>query len=195
MSGLDFLLIGLGIVAVAGGLAFWYRTMMRKLAAIWAPNTRIVQGTFSRFRALLRGTYHDRPVMAYLGNQRGMATDDVGPSTYSYTVRMTVPPGSDNWTLASRFSRKGAKPEWVLQAKPGPAERLKAVGLLDAVESAPRNWQLRYRAGSGRLEISISGVGMYFSPNVATFQAQLDLLLRLEAVTRAAAGKPLLQAA
>lgn len=57
MSGLTILLVALGVPALIVLLALWYRSMMRKLTAIWAPNTQLVQGTFSRFRALLRGTY------------------------------------------------------------------------------------------------------------------------------------------
>jgi hypothetical protein len=193
MSGFQLLLVLIGILAVFAVFALWIRSMMRKLAALWAPNTRLVNGTFSRFRARVRGTYQDRPVLTYLGNEGG--ADDFGPKTYSYTVRMTVPPGFENWALLFGVPRKGEPPVWNLKAKPGPAEQLKAAGLLAAVERAPRNWRLRYRAGSGRLELSIAGVGMYFCPDSGTFQAQLDLLVRLAAIIHAAAGTPLRQAA
>jgi hypothetical protein len=184
----QFLLIALGIVAVFVLLALWFRMMMRRLAVLWTPNTKLVKGTFSRFRAKLSGTYQDRPVMAYLGNEGGGGPDDFGPKTYSYTVRMTVPPGAEDWAVVFSVARKGEPPAWNLRAKPAPAERLKTAGLLTAVEGAPRNWRLRYRAGSGRLEISIAGVGMYFCPDLGTFQAQLDLLSRLASITHDAAA-------
>lgn len=186
MSDGQFLLIVLGIVAVTALIALWYRMMMRKLARLWAPNILLVNGTFSRFRALLRGTYQGQPVMAYLGNESG--GEDATAKSYSYTVRVTVPPGFENWAVAYAIPRKGEPPAWTIKAKPGPAEQLKVAGLLTAVENAPRNWRLRYRAGKGRLELSISGVGMYFCPDTPTFQAQLDLLMRLTAVKTAAAG-------
>jgi hypothetical protein len=192
MLGSQFLLILLGIVAVAGLLALWFRSMMRKIAARWTSNTQLVNGTFSRFRAQLRGTYHGRPVMMYLGNEGG---GDGAPKTYSYTVRMSVPPGSENWALNWSVPRKGEPAAWNLKAKPGQADQLTAAGLLSAVESASKNWHFRYRASSGRLELGISNVGMYFCPDTAAFQAQLDMLVRLAAVTQAPAGTSLLQAA
>jgi hypothetical protein len=185
MSGFQLLLILVGIVAVFAVIMLWMRGMMRKLATRWAANTQLVKGTFSRFRAKLTGAYGDRPVMAYLGNEGG--ADDIGPKTYSYTLRMTVPAGFENWTSVCVVPRKGEPPAWNLKAKPEAAEQLKAAGLLTAVHSAPRNLRLRYRASSGRLELSIAGVAMDFCPDVATFQAQLDLLARLADITRAAA--------
>lgn len=192
MSGSIILLIVLGVLVFAALLALWYRSMMRKLKAIWAPNTELVHGTFSRFRALLRGTYQGRPVTAFLANEAG---DDSGSKSYSYIVQMTFPAEFENWSAVCQVPRKGEPPAWRLQAKPGPANRLTAAGLLAALEQAPKNLRLRYRAGSGRMQLSIPGAGMYFCPNVQTFQAQLDLLSRLAAITHTAAGPSVRQAA
>lgn len=185
MSGFQLLLIVAGIAAVFALLMLWMRSMMRKLKELWAPNTQLVNGTFSRFRAKLTGTYQNRPVMVYLGNQ------DAEEKIYSYNLRMTLPPGFENWALACIVPRKGEPPVWSLKAKPGATEQLKSAGLLAEVASIPSNWQLRYRAGNGGVQLSIGGVGMYFCPDVATFQAQLDLLVRVAAITLAAAGTPL----
>jgi hypothetical protein len=193
MSGFQIVLVVIGILAACAVLALWMRRMMRQLTALWAPNTLFLKGTFSRFQTRLRGTYQDRPVLVYMGNDG--SSEDVGPTTFSYTMRMTVPPGFENWALTNRVPRKGEPPAWNLKANAGPAEQLKTAGLLAAVESVPGHWQLRYRAGSGRLELVIAGVSTYFCPDPATFQAQLDLLVRLAFITVAAAGTPLLQAA
>jgi hypothetical protein len=189
MSGFQLLLIVAGIAVVFGLLMLWMRSMMRKLKELWAPNTQLVNGTFSRFRAKLTGTYQNRPVMVYLGNQ------DVEEKIYSYNLRMTLPTGFENWALACVVPRKGEPPAWTLKAKPGATEQLTSAGLLTEVASIPGNWQLRYRASNGGLQLSIVGVGMYFCPDVATFQAQLDLLVRIAAITLAAAGTPLRAAA
>ena len=195
MSWSAILLIALGILAAVALLALWFRSMMRKMAAIWAPNTQLVQGTFSRFRARLRGTYEGRPVVAYLANESGGGPDDVGPTTYSYILYMTGPAELENWSAVCQVPRKGEPPAWRLKAKPGPSDRLTAAGLLTTLEQAPKNLRFRYRAGSGRIQLSIPGAGMYFCPNVQTFQAQLDLLSRLAAITHAAAGPSVRQAA
>lgn len=192
MSGWQIVLIVLGILAVFVLLALWFRYMMAKLAVIWAANTKFIDGTFSRVRARVTGTYRDRPVMAYLGNEGG--ADDYGPKTYSYTVRMTEPPGFADWSLVNAVARKGEPAAWTLKAKPETAERLTGAGVLAAVEGAPRSWRLRYRAGSGRLELSIAGVAMSYCPDPKTFESQLDLLARLADLNRtasaAAVGKP-----
>jgi hypothetical protein len=193
MSGLTILLVALGVPALIVLLALWYRSMMRKLTAIWAPNTQLVQGTFSRFRALLRGTYQGRPVVAFLANESG--PEDAGPKTYSYILYMTVPAEFENWSAVCQVPRKGEPPAWRLKAKPGPADQLTAAGLLAALEQAPKNLRFRYRAGSGRIQLSIPGAGMYFCPDVQSFQWQLDFLSRLAAITHAAAGPSVRQAA
>jgi hypothetical protein len=184
MSDFQFVLLGaIGILVALALFVLWIRHMIRTLTALWAPNTQFVNGTFSRFRAKLRGTYQERPVLAYLGNG--------GNADHVYNLRMTVPPGFENWALTFIRLRKGEPPVWNLKAKPGATERLKTAGLLAAVEGIPGNWQLRYRAGSGSVQLSIAGVGMYYCPDLATFQAQLNLLVRLAGLNEAAAGTAL----
>ena len=192
MTGFQFLLALFGILVVFALLALWVRRMIGQITANWAPNTQFVNGTFSRFRTRLNGTYQERPILTYLGNEGG---GEFGPTTFCYTLRMTVPPGFENWSMVCAVPRKGEPPEWTLKAKPGPADRLKAEGLLTAVEDAAKFWRLRYRAGSGRLELSIAGVGMYFCPDVVMFQRQLDLLSRLASITQAASVSSLHHAA
>lgn len=193
MSGFTVLLIVLGSTTAFALLLLWYRSMMHKVTALWAPNTQLVQGTFSRWRALLRGTYQGHAVAAYLANEGG--DDDTASKTYGYIVHLTFPPGFENWSAICQVARKGEAPAWRVKVKPGPADRLTAAGLLAALDHAPKNYQFRYRASTGRMQLLIPRVGMYFCPDTRTFQAQLELLSRLAAITQAAAQPDIRQAA
>lgn len=157
--------------------------MMRKLTTLWAPNTQLVQGTFSRWRAMLRGTYRGQPIMAYMAKE-----GDENNTTYGYNLRTTGAPGFENWSALYVAGRKGAPGAWHLRASSHPAERLTAAGLLAALEEAPKGLQFRYRASSGRMQLAFPGAGMYYCPDVQSFQWQLDFLARLAAITQAAAG-------
>lgn len=186
------LVVALGIAAMFVFVWYFYRRMMRKAAALWEPNTRLVQGTFSRWRIKLTGTYQGRPMLAYLAKE---SAEDDARETYRYVVRITIAPGFENWSAWFVPERKGAPGAWHLKAGTRAAEQLRAAGLMQALEPAHQGYRCSYRAGAGRMQFSAPGAGMYYCPDVQSFQGQLDLLARLAAITQAAAGAGVRQAA
>jgi hypothetical protein len=187
MSAPEILGLALFLVLVFALCGFWFRRMMRGLTALWAENTGLVQGTFSRWRIKLNGTWEGRPIVAYLGNNAVEVDDatDTTTTTYSYVLAMRFSPGAENWSAAYR-ARRGQAPAWQVKAAARTAERLAASGLLAALEQAPKNCSLNYRAGRGRMQLSIAGVGTSYCPDAQTFREQLDLLSRLGILTHSA---------
>src|SRR5947209_600723 len=96
-------IIALMIVAASALVWFFFGRMMRKAAANWEPNTRLVQGTFSRWRVKLNGVYQDHPVTAFLAKE-----GDENNQSYGYVARMTVAPGFENWSASYVVGRKDA---------------------------------------------------------------------------------------
>ncbi len=196
MSGLEILGVVIAVAVVVALAWLWFRSLMGKAARLWEANRALVQGTLSRWRIKLTGTWERRPVVAYLATDKVDTQEISGGNsvTYAYILRMTFPAGFENWSATYR-SRKGQPAGWELKAGSRTDERLRAAGLMAALEQAPRNCRLRYRASKGIMQLSIAGVGMWYCPDAQVFQSQLELLSRIGTIAQSAGGTGLARAA